>query len=217
MKMKNRILPILAVLSISITLLAGCTKKIDSEDAISSYINAYIYSDETETLQKAFAEKETDLAKEDKENFTSSLKEQFKLGDDYDPKLDELYQIYQTNLKKNTKFSTKILHEKSDKATVEVTVSGLKELNLDNLEEEISQKIAANPDLINEDLSEEDTQKVINQLAFDIYSEKIKANTETKEPVKLSISLKENPDDKNAWVIQNENDIFKELSDAFGV
>ncbi|WP_167593963.1 DUF5105 domain-containing protein [Carnobacterium divergens] len=215
--MKNRILPILAVLSISITLLAGCTKKIDSEDAISSYINAYIYSDETETLQKAFAEKETDLAKEDKENFTSSLKEQFKLGDDYDPKLDELYQIYQTNLKKNTKFSTKILHEKSDKATVEVTVSGLKELNLDNLEEEISQKIAANPDLINEDLSEEDTQKVINQLAFDIYSEKIKANTETKEPVKLSISLKENPDDKNAWVIQNENDIFKELSDAFGV
>ena len=217
MKMKNRILPILAVLSISITLLAGCTKKIDSEDAISSYINAYIYSDETDTLQKAFAEKETDLAKEDKENFTSSLKEQFKLGDDYDPKLDELYQIYQTNLKKNTKFSTKILHEKSDKATVEVTVSGLKELNLDNLEEEISQKIAANPDLINEDLSEEDTQKVINQLAFDIYSEKIKANTETKEPVKLSISLKENPDDKNAWVIQNENDIFKELSDAFGV
>lgn len=215
--MKNRILPILAVLSISITLLAGCTKKIDSEDAISSYINAYIYSDETDTLQKAFAEKETDLAKEDKENFTSSLKEQFKLGDDYDPKLDELYQIYQTNLKKNTKFSTKILHEKSDKATVEVTVSGLKELNLDNLEEEISQKIAANPDLINEDLSEEDTQKVINQLAFDIYSEKIKANTETKEPVKLSISLKENPDDKNAWVIQNENDIFKELSDAFGV
>ncbi|TFI61288.1 hypothetical protein CKN86_12865 [Carnobacterium divergens] len=217
MKMKNRILPILAVLSISITLLAGCTKKIDSEDAISSYINAYIYSDETDTLQKAFAEKETDLAKEDKENFTSSLKEQFKLGDDYDPKLDELYQIYQTNLKKNTKFSTKILHEKSDKATVEVTVSGLKELNLDNLEEEISQKIAANPDLINEDLSEEDAQKVINQLAFDIYSEKIKANTETKEPVKLSISLKENPDDKNAWVIQNENDIFKELSDAFGV
>ncbi|MCO6017265.1 DUF5105 domain-containing protein [Carnobacterium divergens] len=215
--MKNRILPILAVLSISITLLAGCTKKIDSEDAISSYINAYIYSDETDTLQKAFAEKETDLAKEDKENFTSSLKEQFKLGDDYDPKLDELYQIYQTNLKKNTKFSTKILHEKSDKATVEVTVSGLKELNLDNLEEEISQKIAANPDLINEDLSEEDAQKVINQLAFDIYSEKIKANTETKEPVKLSISLKENPDDKNAWVIQNENDIFKELSDAFGV
>lgn len=217
MKMKNRILPILAVLSISITLLAGCTKKIDSEDAISSYINAYIYSDETDTLQKAFAEKETDLAKEDKENFTSSLKEQFKLGDDYDPKLDELYQIYQTNLKKNTKFSTKILHEKSDKATVEVTVSGLKELNLDNLEEEISQKIAVNPDLINEDLSEEDAQKVINQLAFDIYSEKIKANTETKEPVKLSISLKENPDDKNAWVIQNENDIFKELSDAFGV
>ncbi|MPQ21823.1 DUF5105 domain-containing protein [Carnobacterium divergens] len=217
MKMKNRILPILVVLSISITLLAGCTKKIDSEDAISSYINAYIYSDETDTLQKAFAEKETDLAKEDKENFTSSLKEQFKLGDDYDPKLDELYQIYQTNLKKNTKFSTKILHEKSDKATVEVTVSGLKELNLDNLEEEISQKIAANPDLINEDLSEEDAQKVINQLAFDIYSEKIKANTETKEPVKLSISLKENPDDKNAWVIQNENDIFKELSDAFGV
>ncbi|WP_413524285.1 DUF5105 domain-containing protein [Carnobacterium divergens] len=215
--MKNRILPVLAVLSISITLLAGCTKKIDSEDAISSYINAYIYSDETDTLQKAFAEKETDLAKEDKENFTSSLKEQFKLGDDYDPKLDELYQIYQTNLKKNTKFSTKILHEKSDKATVEVTVSGLKELNLDNLEEEISQKIAANPDLINEDLSEEDAQKVINQLAFDIYSEKIKANTETKEPVKLSISLKENPDDKNAWVIQNENDIFKELSDAFGV
>ncbi|SBO18379.1 DUF5105 domain-containing protein [Carnobacterium divergens] len=215
--MKNRILPILAVLSISITLLAGCAKKIDSEDAISSYINAYIYSDETDTLQKAFAEKETDLAKEDKENFTSSLKEQFKLGDDYDPKLDELYQIYQTNLKKNTKFSTKILHEKSDKATVEVTVSGLKELNLDNLEEEISQKIAANPDLINEDLSEEDAQKVINQLAFDIYSEKIKANTETKEPVKLSISLKENPDDKNAWVIQNENDIFKELSDAFGV
>ncbi|MDT1939320.1 MULTISPECIES: DUF5105 domain-containing protein [Carnobacterium] len=215
--MKNRILPILAVLSISITLLAGCTKKIDSEDAISSYINAYIYSDETDTLQKAFAEKETDLAKEDKENFTSSLKEQFKLGDDYDPKLDELYQIYQTNLKKNTKFSTKILHEKSDKATVEVTVSGLKELNLDNLEEEISQKIAVNPDLINEDLSEEDAQKVINQLAFDIYSEKIKANTETKEPVKLSISLKENPDDKNAWVIQNENDIFKELSDAFGV
>ncbi|WP_193322407.1 DUF5105 domain-containing protein [Carnobacterium divergens] len=215
--MKNRILPILVVLSISITLLAGCTKKIDSEDAISSYINAYIYSDETDTLQKAFAEKETDLAKEDKENFTSSLKEQFKLGDDYDPKLDELYQIYQTNLKKNTKFSTKILHEKSDKATVEVTVSGLKELNLDNLEEEISQKIAANPDLINEDLSEEDAQKVINQLAFDIYSEKIKANTETKEPVKLSISLKENPDDKNAWVIQNENDIFKELSDAFGV
>lgn len=215
--MKNRILPVLAVLSISITLLAGCTKKIDSEDAISSYINAYIYSDETDTLQKAFAEKETDLAKEDKENFTSSLKEQFKLGDDYDTKLDELYQIYQTNLKKNTKFSTKILHEKSDKATVEVTVSGLKELNLDNLEEEISQKIAANPDLINEDLSEEDAQKVINQLAFDIYSEKIKANTETKEPVKLSISLKENPDDKNAWVIQNENDIFKELSDAFGV
>ncbi|WP_167736878.1 DUF5105 domain-containing protein [Carnobacterium divergens] len=215
--MKNRILPILAVLSISITLLAGCTKKIDSEDAISSYINAYIYSDETDTLQKAFAEKETDLAKEDKENFTSSLKEQFKLGDDYDPKLDELYQIYQTNLKKNTKFSTKILHEKSDKATVEVTVSGLKELNLDNLEEEISKKIAANPDLINEDLSEEDAQKVINQLAFDIYSEKIKANTETKEPVKLSISLKENPNDNNAWVIQNENDIFKELSDAFGV
>lgn len=119
--------------------------------------------------------------------------------------------------KKNTKFSTKILHEKSDKATVEVTVSGLKELNLDNLEEEISQKIAANPDLIKEDLSEEDAQKVINQLAFDIYSEKIKANTETKEPIKLSISLKENPDDKNAWVIQNENDIFKELSDAFGV
>lgn len=217
MKMKNRILPILAVLSISLTLLAGCTKKIDSEDAISSYINAYIYSEETDTLQKAFAEKETDLAKEDKENFTSSLKEQFKLGDAYDPKLDELYQIYQTNLKKNTKFSTQILHEKSDKATVEVTVSGLKELNLDNLEEEISQKIAANPDLINEDLSEEDAQKVINQLAFDIYSEKIKANTETKEPVKLSISLKENPDDKNAWVIQNENDIFKELSDAFGV
>lgn len=90
-------------------------------------------------------------------------------------------------------------------------------MNLDNLEEEISQKIAANPDLIKEDLSEEDAQKVINQLAFDIYSEKIKANTETKEPITLSISLKENPDDKNAWVIQNENDIFKELSDAFGV
>ncbi|TFJ39022.1 hypothetical protein CKN73_12615 [Carnobacterium divergens] len=215
--MKKRILPILAVLSISLTLLAGCTKKVDSEDAISSYIKAYIYSEETDTLQKAFAEKEMDLAKEDKENFTTSLKEQLKLGADYDKKLDDLYQVYQTNLKKNTKFSTKILHEKSDKATVEVTVSGLKELNLDNLEEEISQKIAANPDLIKEDLSEEDAQKVINQLAFDIYSEKIKANTETKEPIKLSISLKENPDDKNAWVIQNENDIFKELSDAFGV
>ncbi|AOA00378.1 hypothetical protein BFC22_09760 [Carnobacterium divergens] len=215
--MKKRILPILAVLSISLTLLAGCTKKVDSEDAISSYIKAYIYSEETDTLQKAFAEKEMDLAKEDKENFTTSLKEQFKLGADYDKKLDDLYQVYQTNLKKNTKFSTKILHEKSDKATVEVTVAGLKELNLDNLEEEISQKIAANPDLIKEDLSEEDAQKVINQLAFDIYSEKIKANTETKEPITLSISLKENPDDKNAWVIQNENDIFKELSDAFGV
>lgn len=170
--MKKRILPILAVLSISLTLLAGCTKKVDSEDAISSYIKAYIYSEETDTLQKAFAEKEMDLAKEDKENFTTSLKEQFKLGADYDKKLDDLYQVYQTNLKKNTKFSTKILHEKSDKATVEVTVSGLKELNLDNLEEEISQKIAANPDLIKEDLSEEDAQKVINQLAFDIYSEK---------------------------------------------
>lgn len=215
--MKKRILPILAVLSISLTLLAGCTKKVDSEDAISSYIKAYIYSEETDTLQKAFAEKEMDLAKEDKENFTTSLKERFKLGADYDKKLDDLYQVYQTNLKKNTKFSTKILHEKSDKATVEVTVAGLKELNLDNLEEEISQKIAANPDLIKEDLSEEDAQKVINQLAFDIYSEKIKANTETKEPITLSISLKENPDDKNAWVIQNENDIFKELSDAFGV
>lgn len=98
--MKKRILPILAVLSISLTLLAGCTKKVDSEDAISSYIKAYIYSEETDTLQKAFAEKEMDLAKEDKENFTTSLKEQFKLGADYDKKLDDLYQVYQTNLKK---------------------------------------------------------------------------------------------------------------------
>lgn len=215
--MKKNILLILAIFSISITVLAGCTKKISSEEAVSSYIKAYIYNKETDMLQKAFSENETNLAQKDRDNFSTSLKEQFKLSTAYDKKIDELYKIYQMNLKRYTKFSTEVLYEKQNKASVKVTVTGLKELDLDNLEAEISKKLEANPDLIKADISEEETQKTIDQLAFEIFSEKIKANTETKNAVTISIYLKENPDDKNAWVIQDENNIFKKLSYAFGV
>lgn len=214
---EKNILSILAIFSISITVLAGCTKKISSEEAVSISIKAYIYNKETDMLQKAFSENETNLAQKDRDNFSTSLKEQFKLSTAYDKKIDELYKIYQINLKRYTKFSTEVLYEKQNKASVKVTVTGLKELDLDNLEAEIPKKLEANPDLIKADISEEETQQTINQLAFEIFPEKIKANTETKNAVTISIYLKEHPDDKNAWVIQDENNIFKKLSYAFGV
>lgn len=215
--MKKKLLTLTVMLVISLVTVTSCSKKLDPTEAMTVYINSYMYGKDTEKMQEFFAVKVEDTSKEDQTNFINLLKEQFQLNSDYDKKLEDLYKTYQENLKKNTSFTTSVLDERDNKVKMEVTIKGLKEINVDKIEEEIAKKIEENPDLIKDDMTEGESNRIISQLAFEVYAAHIESNTEKKEPVTLKVTLEENTDKKGTWKIKGEDEFFKKLNVAIGV
>ncbi|EUJ33483.1 lipoprotein [Listeria floridensis FSL S10-1187] len=202
------------VLGTALLLLAGCSQPEKADQAAKALIDSYIFQEDTPELETIYGLDDTRIQKENKNDFVTSVKGKLKgISDD---RIEGLNQKLKEHLKNTATYRVDVKEENSSVAIIDIHVNGL-DFSNEKIQEKADQLVKNLENKITAESSEQEMTSLVNQTSFDVLEYMYLNSPAKRQDSVVVLKLRQNPDDKEKWQIENEAVFFEDLYQAFGL
>ncbi|SPP29232.1 conserved exported hypothetical protein [Brochothrix thermosphacta] len=200
-----------------ILLLSACQKQTDPKAAAESYVDTYIYGKDNAKFNDFFEDKTSDIKKESKSAFVKELSAALELDHTYDANLSRIYESLNKKLQDETKFKAETIENKEGKAQVVLMITGLTEWQTGDFEKEVIKDLTAQKVKITHKTTDKELSNIAKNSSLRVINKKVNEVKANKKAQKITMLLVQDPEFKEKWIVQNEDEFLKQLSAKFGL